>query len=115
MDWNPETHFPRVFLDQLWGPSSTAVVYKSSHARLVIKFSLTDRQERLQSERGLLVEKQVYEHLKDKGLSFIPRYFGLYAWPGGTALIISDEGESLADTRTSFKALSWFARYDGKS
>ena len=78
MDWNHNTHFPLIFLDQLWGSSGTAVIYKSSNARLVIKFSLTDRQERLRSEQGLLVEKQVYEHLKDKGLSFIPRYYGLY-------------------------------------
>jgi hypothetical protein len=62
------TNLPHIFLDQLWGPSGTAVIYKSSLAGLVVKFSLTDRQERLRSERGLLAEKQVYEHLKDKGL-----------------------------------------------
>jgi hypothetical protein len=75
-----------------------------------VKFSLTDRQERKRSEEGLLVEKRVYEHLKDKGLLFIPQYYGLYSWPGGIALIMSDEGESLAETRTSFKELSWWTR-----
>ena len=106
----------RIFISISYGgPGGPAVIYKSSHARLVFKFSLTDRQERLRSDRGLLVEKQVYEHLKDKGLPFVPRYYGFYSWPGGTAIIISDEGESLADTRTSFKGLSWWTRYDGTS
>jgi hypothetical protein len=75
-----------------------------------VKFSLSDRQERMRSEEGLLVEKRVYEHLKDKGLLFIPQYYGLYSWPGGIALIMSDEGESLAETGTSFKELSWWTR-----
>ncbi len=107
---NHDTNLPHIFLDQLWGLSGTAVIYKSSLARLVVKFSLTDRQERLRSERGLLAEKKVYEHLRDKGLSFIPRYYGLYTWPGGVALIISDEGTSLADSRTNLNELSWWTR-----
>jgi len=107
---NRDTNLPHIFLDQLWGPSGTAVIYKSSLAGLVVKFSLTDRQERLRSERGLLAEKHVYEHLKDENLSFIPQYYGLYSWPGGVALVISDEGKSLADTQMSFKELSWWTR-----
>ena len=108
--WNHDSHFPHIFLDRIWGRSGTAIIYKSGDAGLVVKFSLTDRQERMRSEEGLLVEKGVYEHLKDKGLSFIPQYYGLYSWPGGIALIMSDEGESLAETGTSFKELSWWTR-----
>jgi len=109
---NHNTILPRIFLDQLWELGGTAVIYKSSSAKLVVKFSLIDQEETLGSEWRLLAENQVYEYLKGKGLSFIPQYYGLYTWPGSVTLVISDEGKSLADTQTSFKGLSWWTRYE---
>lgn len=70
---------PLIFLDKLWGTSGCAVVYKSLSSGVVLKLPLQDDRR-----------------------YFVPHYYGLYEWPGGLALLVSDEGTSLSDLGVKF-------------
>jgi hypothetical protein len=75
-----------------------------------VKFSLSNETDRELSKQGVLSENQAYQYLQDKGIYFIPKYKGMYTWPGGFALILSDEGQAIADSGSEFKELAWWKR-----
>ena len=62
------------------------------------------------SQSAILTENKVYKRLSGSDISFVPQYYGLYEWPGGVALLLSDKGESLDASPQAFKELYWWRR-----
>jgi hypothetical protein len=75
-------------------------VYSSTRSRLVIKLATT-------GNGDLVNEKTAYERLTRfrQLLRVVPRYYGAYSWYGGRALVLSDEGPSLATLGVAFASL----------
>jgi hypothetical protein len=58
------------------------------------------------SSKILQTEAAVYEHLDKFNISSIPKFYGLFKWAGGLAIVISDEGESVS----AFDTLNYLTR-----
>ena len=98
---------PLIFLDEFWGSGGSSTVHKSTSAGLVIKFSQAGNRSSLQALNN---EAAIYAYLTKRRLPFIPQFLGLYKWPGGLAVLLSDEGTSLADDEIKFNQLMLAAR-----
>jgi hypothetical protein len=103
--WPAVIHLDR----QLSGGENQSYVYSSTTLHLVVKLATTGKSD-------LINEKMAYERLTTtcftRLLPVAPRYYGAYLWYGGRALILSDEGQSLASHGVEFALLAPTERYE---
>jgi hypothetical protein len=81
-----------------------AFAYASTEWRLVIKFANGAKQDKIEFERHLLIEKTTYNKLArlTRWIRVAPQCYGEY---GGRALVLSDEGPSLTTLGMNFASL----------
>jgi hypothetical protein len=86
-----------------WSWSS---VYMSTKSQLVVKFVIPPQNDHTEPERYLVNEKTAYDKLAPLSRWVVPRCYGEYTWYGGRALVLSNEGPSLADLEMEFASLA---------
>ena len=102
---------PFVHLDRHLGAGWSSV-FASSKSHVVVKFAVVPKKDKAELIRQLGDEKAIYEKLNRISGWIIPRLYGEYEWHGGRALVLSDEGLSLSESRLeTFTSLPLIERY----
>ena len=100
---------PFIHLDRYIGGGWSSV-YASSGSHVIVKFGRVAGKDRAETERQLRNEKAAYDKLARLCGWVVPRCYGEYEWYGGRALVLSDEGQSLADLGMEFTSLGLVER-----
>ncbi|KAI0255086.1 hypothetical protein BJV78DRAFT_1279691 [Lactifluus subvellereus] len=106
-----EKQHPFVHLDCYLGGGWSSV-YASSRSHVIVKFATVPKKERAELERQLRNEKAAYDKLTLLTRLVVPLCYGEYVWYGGRALVLSDEGQSLAALGMEFASLELVERCD---
>ena len=106
-----EKQHPFVHLDCYLGGGWSSV-YASSRSHVIVKFATVPKKDKAELERQLSNEKAAYDKLTLLARLVVPLCYGEYVWYGGRALVLSDEGQSLADLEMEFASLGLVERCD---
>ncbi|KAI0253725.1 hypothetical protein BJV78DRAFT_163667 [Lactifluus subvellereus] len=104
-----EEQHPFVHLDCYLGGGWSSV-YASSRSHVIVKFATVPKKDRAELKRQLRNEKAVYDKLALLTRLVVPLCYGEYVWYGGRALVLSDEGQSLAALEMEFASLGLVER-----
>ena len=99
---NTDKEIPVLLLDHNFSIGGAGVVYWSPTAAVILKFSYVG------TAHLIWNEGQIYCRLMKEGIRFVPNFYGLFEWPGGYAIILSDEGKG---TLQSWDELNRRQRY----
>jgi hypothetical protein len=89
---------------------SWSSVYGSTKSQLVVKFAGVAQNGHAELERYVIDEKTAYDKLACLSRWVVPRCYGEYIWYGGRALVLSDEGPSLATLGMELASLAFIER-----
>jgi hypothetical protein len=100
-----------IHLDKHYGGGWSSV-YTSSRSHIIVKFAVVPKKDKAELEGYLKNEKAAYDQLFPLIGLAIPRCYGEYLWYGGRALVLTDEGPSLANLKMEFTSLGLVERCD---
>jgi hypothetical protein len=104
---------PFIHLDQYLG-GGWSTVYASRKSHIIVKFAHVPEKNKAMLRNLLRNEKAAYHKLAHlpPWIQVAPHFYGEYKWYGGRALVLSNEGPSLADLEMGMESLGFIERCD---